>query len=186
MSTDTRDAAGKGGKGQTPVAQRGSKLKWTFIVLVLLVLVGGAAVYWALFARIYNLEVYRTAMAKIAADKQVQAALGQPVETVHWSLPSARVESGETEVRWTIKGPQGTAKAHVLAKMMMGKWQTPVLEVLLADGKKIQVQDAGDDEAEAPAFHGAAPKGEAKKVENNAPPPNLDMQVPAMDGPGGN
>lgn len=193
MSMEKQDVAGAQDEGltsQTPkCACRSRKRCWILTILLLVILAGGAGAYWALFARIYALDVYKSAMQKIVADKHVQEALGQPVETIRWSLPSARIESGEIEIRWNVKGPKAAGKAHVHAKLMMDKWQTPILEVLLPGGKKIAVQDAGDGEAEAPVFQGGAPKfdgskSEAKKPDNNAPPPDLNMQVPTMDGPG--
>ena len=154
-------------------------------LLLAIIVLGGSAIYWALFTRVYNLAACRAAMQVIGADKQVQEALGEPIQTVKWpskkTLPSARIEEQETDVLWQIEGPKGSAEVHVLARLMTGKWEIVALDVKLADGRKLQPQLAAGGEAEAPVF---APKTEEKKSESKAPPPEINLPVPPANEPG--
>jgi hypothetical protein len=161
--------------------------RWFLPALLLaIVILGGGAIYWALYTRVYDLEPCRAAMQAIEADKQLQEALGEPIRTVKCpsksTLPSARVEEQETDILWQIEGPKGAAEAHVRARMMAGKWEIVVLDVKLADGRKIQPQLAGGGEAEAPTF--SAPKAGEKKAESKAPPPEINLPVPPAGEPG--
>jgi len=166
---------------------------WLWFVPVLLlaiVVIGGAVGYWALFLRVYDLEVCSSAMRTIQADKQVREALGEPIQTVKWpsrtNAPSARVEERETDIQWHIEGSKGHAKAHVFARLMMGKWEPVTLEVKLDSGKTIAVQQADNTGAEAPVFAGSKPeakKSEEKKPEKNAPGPEINMTLPPDSGP---
>ena len=170
-------------------AERGwYRRNWRWFVptaLLTVIVVGGAALYWALFLRVYGLEVCQSAMRTIRADKQLQEALGQPIQTVKWpsrsAAPSARIEESEADVLWSIEGPKGRAKAHVFARRMLGKWETVTLDVVLPNGKKVLLNEAGDSEAQAPPF--TAPKAEPNKPETNAPPPEINLAPPA-DAPG--
>jgi len=159
--------------------------RWFVPTMVLTVLVvGGAALYWALFIRIYSLEVCQSAMQTICADKELQEALGQPIETVKWpsrsAAPSARIEESEADVLWSIEGPKGRAKVHAFARRMMGKWETTVLDVTLPNGKKVLLNEVGGNEA-APF---TAPKAEPNKPEANAPPPEINLPAPSDEGRG--
>jgi hypothetical protein len=161
---------------------------WRWFVptaILLLILLGAAAGYWALFLRVYGLEVCQSAMQTIEADKGMQEAIGQPIETVKWpsrsAAPSARVEEGEADVLWSIEGPKGRARAHVKARRMMGKWETITLDVVLPDGKKVLLNEAGGNEAPPADFSG--PKAESNKPEANAPPPEINL-APPQDTPG--
>lgn len=158
---------------------------WRWFVptlLVALILLGGGAIYWSFFTRVYHLDVYQTAMQKIEADEGLRRELGQPIQTVGWPPPSARVEASEKDVRWDIEGPKGRAKAHVNARLMQGQWEIIVMEVVLAGGKKVLLTEAGSDASEAPPFTGA--KAETKKSEVNAPAPEINLPTPPDDGPG--
>jgi hypothetical protein len=167
-------------------AQRGwfrrNWLRVMLLLLLLVVVIGGAGAYWALFIRVYRLEIFQSAMQQIEADKAVQDALGQPVTKASWPPPSARLEEGEKDIRWPIRGAKGEAKAHVASRLMMGKWEIVQLEVILADGKHLAVASAGDSEASAPAF--SAPKaGDSKpEADKNAPAPEINLAIPPDDG----
>lgn len=147
------------------------------VLLVLVVLAGGA--YWWLIWRVHQLEVYQTAMQAIRADKDLQKQLGEPMHSVKWPLreavPGARIEDREIDILWAIYGPTGRAKAHVHAKLMMGKWEIDVLDVTPADGKRRSLNVPGDNE---PPPFGGGPKPEGKKPEANAPAPDINMPVP--------
>jgi hypothetical protein len=160
---------------------------WLWFVptlLVVLVLLGGGGAYWALFTRVYQLDVYQSAMQKVASDGAVRRVLGSPVTTATWPPPSARVEAGETDVRWPIEGPDGRAKAHVLAKLMQGKWETIQLEVILADEKRLLITSDDESEADAPTF--VAPpktKPQTQDAAPNMPAPEINLAPPTDDGP---
>ena len=119
------------------------------LLLLTVVLAGGA--YWLLIGRIHHLDVYRTAMETIRADKELQQELGEPMHSVKWPLraavPSARIEDREIDIRWAIQGPRARGDAHVHAKRMLGKWETDILEVKV-NGKILSPRMAGDSEAE--------------------------------------
>jgi hypothetical protein len=154
------------------------------MLLLVLVLLGGGALYWGMFIRIYQLDIFQSAMQQIEADQAVQGALGQPITKAGWPPPSARLEAGEQDIRWSIKGSKTDAKAHVAARFMQGKWEIVQLEVLLTDGKRLSVASSGDSEANAPVF--SAPKAASEKTEpeKNSPPPEINLALPPDDGPG--
>jgi hypothetical protein len=157
------------------------KCRCVILWLLVLIVVGGGVGYWWFFIRIRNLDAYKSAMQKIQADKQVQEALGQPIQEVNWPLrssaPNARIEVEEIDIRWPIQGPKGTAQAHVHQKPIQGKMETDNLEVMLSGNKRVAIRDKDDTEGDAPLFN-AAPKPEEKKPEKNAPPPEINMQLP--------
>jgi hypothetical protein len=160
---------------------------WLWFVpalLIVAILLGGGGIYWALFTRIYQLDLFQSAMQQIKADEAVQSALGQPIAQAGWPPPSARLEAGEQDIRWSIQGSQGDAKAHVGARLMQGKWEIVQLEVVLANGKRLSVAASGDSEANAPIF--SEPTTESKKPETdkNAPPPEINLTLPPDDRPG--
>jgi hypothetical protein len=147
-------------------------------LIVLLVLIAAAVVgYWQLIGRVHHLEVYKSAMAAIKADKEMQKKLGLPIHSVHWppraAVPNLRMEENEIDIRWAVHGPDGRGEAHVLAKPMQGKWELIVVEV---DGKRVALAAAEGGAAEAPKF--TAPKADAKKPEANLPPPDVNLTLP--------
>jgi hypothetical protein len=155
---------------------------WLWFVptmLLAVILLGGGAIYWALFARVHGLAVYQTAMQTIAADRELQQKLGQPIEAVSWpprsAAPSARIEDREIDVRWAVQGPKARGEAHLQAKLLAGQWELVILEV---DGKRVALPDEG----------GAAPfdasKSQAKEPESKGPAPEINLPIPPGDGPG--
>jgi hypothetical protein len=165
------------------------KRNWLWFVptlLVLLILLGGGGIYWALFTRVYHLDVVRAAMEKIESDEGLRRELGQPlrIDTTGWRPPNAQIEAADQDVRWDIAGPKGRAKAHVRARLMEGKWEIVQLEV---NGKRVSVAEGADSEAEAPTYTGAGPAQNAetgKPDAANAPPPVINLAAPPDDGPG--
>jgi len=173
--TDAQQCAAEGQSCGCPLAK--CKCRWGFWLIVLIVL-GGAAVYWALYARIYRLDECRQTMQNIAANEEVRNALGQPIEPTGWRPPSARLEAGERDVRWEVAGPKGQAKAHVNSRQRQGEWEIVVMEIVLPDGKKISLAEDGG----APKFE--APKPGDKKEESKGPPPEINFSLPPDAGPG--
>jgi len=156
---------------------------WFLPVLLLgLIVLGGAAAYWSLFLRVYRLEVCRATMELIQADKTLEAALGHPIQAIYRpsreAVPNARIEEDEIEVLWNVEGPKGSAKARSLAKRRQGKWETVLSEVVLANGRKVSLAAAGEDDA--PAFEPIQLK-DLDPARKDNPPPAIDLLVP----PGG-
>jgi hypothetical protein len=194
MNMDNLD---QGTLGQdAPDAGRGQKRgwwsrNWRRLVLVLLavIVLGGVGGYWALFLRIYGLKECQSAMKAIQADKEVEKALGKPVEPVYWpsqeSAPSAQIDVDRIDIRWSIQGPKGRARAQTVILRRQGNVS---VAVELADGRKILIgTDEGGDVAPpygsgtAPPFEG--PKTE-KKPEADAPPPEINLPAPPAETPG--
>ncbi len=177
----SRDSVGTTDACRQPGCRSGRRCLGSILLLLLLVGVLGAAVgYWALFLRIYNLEVCRMAMETIAADEHCREMLGEPIVTVksptRQFAPNARVEERETDIRWHIQGPKGRAEARAHARRMQGKWEIDTLEV---NGKRVAM--AGDDAADAPQFTGST--APSQKSDASAPPPEINLPVPPTDGP---
>jgi hypothetical protein len=157
------------------------------VLLTLVVLCCGCPLgffYWA-FNKVYDLEVFQVAMQKIQADAGLRRELGEPITIVRWPPPAFRIEdnngSGEADVHWEIEGPKGRAKAHVQARLTNGRWDTQVLEVVLANGKKVLLADTGGAN-DAPVFKGSTPG--TKKPETKGPAPEISLPMPPDDAPG--
>ena len=158
-------------------------------LLVLVILCCGCPlgfVYWA-FNKVYDLEMFQTAMQRIESDEEIQRALGQPIEIVGWPPPAFRMEErdgrGEADIRWDIEGPNGRAKAHVQARLTDQHWEFVVLEVVLADGKKVSLTGTDDGMDDAPPFEGLEPP--TTEPEPEGPAPEINLSVPMDGGPGG-
>ena len=159
---------------------------WLWFILVdllVLIAIGAGWGYWSFFGRVYCLDEYRSAMEKIAGSDQLRSELGEPIQAAGWPPPSPRLEGREREVRWDIQGPKGRAKAHVLARLMQGKWEIIIMEVALADGRKVSLVEEIDDAGDAPLFEGAKPENE--RPQTDAPPPVINLPTPDVQVPGG-
>jgi len=193
MSKDDAEKTEKNASTPAEPKPRGwFRRNWRRILLLLLVVVvvGAAALYWNFFLRVYNIEVCQSAMKSIAADKAMQETLGQPIKNVlvpsQETIPNARVEKDEIDVIWNIEGPKKKATAHLLAKRRQGRWDTVMLEVTPAGGKRVSVHEADDDKDAPPPFQGAnpePPKTDGKKPETNSPDINIDLPIPPGDAP---
>jgi hypothetical protein len=165
---------------QKPGAKKRHWFRRVLLVLAVIVAGGAACGYWFLFGRVHGLAVYRTAMETIEKDKGLQSELGQPIGAVAWPPPAARIEESETDIRWDIQGSnegaKGRAQAHLHARLIGGKPDIDVLEVLLPDGKKIPLTDAVPSDNVAKPYHSSPTK--SGKPKNDAPPPDIDMPLP--------
>jgi hypothetical protein len=160
------------------------------MLLLTIVVVGAGAIYWAIFTRVYNLDVCQSAMQTIETDANLLELLGDPIQPVkrpsREMAPNARVDENEIDILWHIEGPKGHAKAHVRANRRQGKWDITIFDVTPDGGKKITLRDVNSTSDDAPAFKNAAPSAtnsETKKSETKAPEMNLDIPVPPSDGP---
>lgn len=162
--------------------------RWFIPALILAIgVLGGGAIYWSLYLRIYGQDLCRSSMQTIAADKGLRESLGEPIRTVKWpsqeTTPNARIEEREADILWYVEGPKGRAKVHAKARRQMGKWETNVLDVVLPDGKKVSLlKDDGANDA----LPFVPQKPEAGKPAAGGPPPEINMpeipDEPPMDG----
>jgi hypothetical protein len=145
------------------------------VLLVFIVLCCGCPV--GIFGVAYNKvfeQVTSQAMPKIEANERLRQELGEPITSAFWPLPAFQLEERDMDVRWNIQGPKGEAKAHMKARLMKDRWETVILEVVLADGKKVPLEGEGDAPPfDAPKFE--APKADAKKAEAEGPPPQIKI-----------
>ncbi len=153
--------------------------KWFVPTLLLLfvILCCGCPVgfgFW-FYSRVYEVPPLQQAMQQIQSNEELAQDLGQPIKPVYFPPPTFQGSEREIEVRWFIRGPKGQATAHIKARPGGGGFETVMLEVTLADGKKVSIAEHGGNEA--PTFE--APKPGEKKTEENAPPPEINMQPPA-------
>jgi hypothetical protein len=182
MSTDDSNMEGvdEGAREAGPQEQCGCRLRCRScrIVVLLLVLIalGGAVVYWLLYARVYRLDVFRSAMQAIKADAGLQQELGQPIKVAGWRPPNARLESNERDIRWEIAGPKASARAHLSARLMRGKWEIIQVEIDLAGGKRVSLNVGEDGADAAPRFE--APETTSAAPESKAPAPDINLPVP--------
>jgi hypothetical protein len=190
MNTDGADKTDTNVQKQAPQKRRGwFRRNWRRIVLLLFVIIvaGGGALYWNFFLRVYNLQVCREAMKTIAADKGMQETLGQPIKNAYWpsqeTMPSARVENAEIDVRWSIVGSkEQMARAHLNARRRQGRWDILVLEVVTAGGKRVSIHQADNGEDLPPLFQ--APKPEPPKTgkKSDAQGPDININLPTPPG----
>jgi len=149
------------------------------LLLTMVVLCCGcpAGIFYWVFNKVYDLEVFQIAMAKIEADDGLRQELGQPIEIVRWPPPAFSIEatngSGEADIRWEIEGPKGRAKAHVHARLTDNRWEVVILEVVLPNGKKVSIAAEGDGADDAPPFEN--PKPGATKPEETGPAPEINL-----------
>jgi Cytochrome oxidase complex assembly protein 1 len=193
MSTDDAAKTERTEPKPAPPKRRGwFRRNWRWFVPMLLlaiIVAGGGALYWNFFLRVYNLQVCREAMKAIEADKGVQETLGQPITNAYWpsqeTIPNARIEKDEIDVIWNIEGPKKRATAHLLAKRRQGQWDTVMLEVTPAGGKRVSIHEADNGENAPPLWQGGNPKPPktgVKKPETKGP--DININIPGLPGGG--
>ncbi len=162
-------------------------VKWVLFLLLLILVGGGGFAYWMIYQRVFSHEAYQQAMRKIVDNKDIKAALGEPIKTRMTNPgPSIRQESTETNILWTIAGPTGKeAKVHVFQRLMSGKWETSISEVTLPDGKKISLidEDGGAPPFQAPSAPPFDPNAKPSDKPSNKPadenmPEDLSPNIP--------
>jgi hypothetical protein len=112
------------------------------------------------------------------SNKELQSELGQPITAAAWPLPAARIEEGETALRWDIEGPKGRAQVDLLARHTQGKPPDIVKLGYVLPGKgRVSLAETIKGGNEAPVYHKGSPSpgGEPKK---GTPPPDIDMPLP--------
>jgi len=163
------------------------------IVLLLLLCAGVCAgVVGMVLYGLKSSEPYRTALGEVQKNPQVIERLGQPVEEVGWPPPSGSVHvqngGGSANLVFRVKGPKGEAQVRTEARRTKGRWDTTVLEVTFADGKRMAIEAPAGDEAPpfSPQGGGQAPKFAPKGGEKSPPPklpaaPNPEIRLDLPD-----
>jgi hypothetical protein len=131
------------------------------------------------YSRVFDLDVFQDAMKKIEVNADLTSELGEPIKPAYWPPPVFQPLDRELDVRWDVQGPKGRANAHIKARLMEGRWEPVVVEVTLANGKKVPIAVEGGNEAQP--FE--APKADGKKPDESAPPPDINLPVPPGDMP---
>ena len=166
-----------------PKSQRGWwSRNWKRLVLLLvLLLVAGVAYSGWYFSRLLRNESYQQAMRKISENKEVTAALGEPIKLVYFAPPPSFFSDGDNfEMRWEVIGfTQKQAKAHVKTRLMNGKWETVLMEIKLPGGKNTTLTD--DEGGNLPPIFNAPPagdKGSSDKTSEDTMPDDLSPKIP--------
>jgi len=108
--------------------------KWaiaTLIVIAVSVVLAAGGVSAAFYA-LKRSDVYQSASQRVAADPQVIALLGSPIET---GIPQGSVEAtpadGKAQLRFSVEGPRGEGMAYIDATKQMGRWTFHQIELEL-------------------------------------------------------
>jgi hypothetical protein len=167
----------------------GRNWKWFLPVLILLIMVvGGGGWYYYHLQMSFGGEAYQKAMSKIAENTEIKSSLGEPIQAVYLNpLPSYSKDNANFDVRWSIIGSKNKqAKAHLKTRLMNGKWETVLVEVVLPDGKKvIPDSDEGGNVAK-PFDPGPVPAPDANANPESKPkeenlPEELTPNIPSAD-----
>jgi hypothetical protein len=149
-SDPTAFNAGFPGQEQKPRGWWKRNWKWlvptSFLCMFIFCCGCPVAIFVGIGGIIRNSEPYLIAMEKIQASPEAQEAFGQPIHDNSWIVlgeinKDLTNGSGNAELRWDLAGPKGKGKAYVKARMTDGKWELETLEVILPDGKKIDLHD---------------------------------------------
>ncbi len=154
------------------------------VVVVLLAVVGSGSVYYYVCGRILVSEPFKRAWDIVTHDKNVIAALGEPIGggwTPHGNvtndpaMPEARIIFG-------VSGPKGSAKVTANGRRIDGIWGFPDFKVDLDGGKQIDV--AADQPSDVPLFNGQQPNPSGPKIEKATPDQDIKIELPT-DAPSG-
>ena len=115
------------------------KRHWIWVVpigcLGAIISVGGIlfACFWLVFALTRQSAVFGDAMVMVRDDRQVVAALGEPIEPGWWLLGNLQITgpSGSADLMFPISGPHGSATVYLVAEKEAGEWFFDRLEVKL-------------------------------------------------------
>jgi hypothetical protein len=166
----------------------GRNWKWFVpLLLLLIVVVVGAGYGCWFYQRILGNEAYQKAMVKIAADKDIVTALGESIKLRYFSpTPSFRRDAGETDILWTVVGSaEKQAKVHVFQRLMSGKWETIISEIVLPNNKKISLIDEDEGNAPPPFVPQTTPAADSNSTEKPSEenmPDDLSPNIPSPEG----
>jgi Fungal protein of unknown function (DUF1783). len=110
-------------------------------ILLVLAVLGGAALVFGVFGVIKRSDIYTQARDRASSDPRVIAALGQPIKTGWMVSGSVEVknQSGNANLSFPISGPKGDAKVEAVATRDMERWNFTTLTVRPANGPPINV-----------------------------------------------
>lgn len=101
--------------------------------LILFLLVGGfvAILFTVIFTSFHSSDAYNQAMARAAADPQVRAQLGEPIEPGWIITGQLKVNgsAGSADFSIPVSGPRGKGTIRVGAVKSEGVWRFTTLEV---------------------------------------------------------
>lgn len=118
---------------------------------------GGFAAF--LLSMMQRSGAYQEALAEVQASPGVRQALGEPITAGWWMSGSINVTgpTGEAEIAFPVRGPEGRGKVYVDALKSAGEWSFQRLEVEIgATGERIDVLAEGNDPL-SPSSEGRAP-----------------------------
>jgi hypothetical protein len=196
MSTENAGQASVNSASEKPAQQPAcccSCKKWVVLLVILVVLAGGGWVaYGEIGAKLRATDAYRIALDKIRKDSTVKNEIGAPIND-SWRT-AGRADANEADLLFTVSGFLNWAKVHAHAKPIQGKWELDTLDVTVAGSGRV-LHLMNEEEGGAPPFEAskttetpspdaaAAPAGDAKpadaaKPQENAPSPEINMEVP--------
>jgi Cytochrome oxidase complex assembly protein 1 len=97
-------------------------------------------------------DAYTQALARVEADPQVIAGIGQPLKA-GWLISgniNVSGSSGHSDLSIPISGPRGKGKIHVVASKNAGVWRFETLEVAI-DGERERI-DLLQEDRQAPVL----------------------------------
>lgn len=100
-------------------------------------------IVYLVFGVIKSSDVYQSSLARVVTHPEIIATLGQPIEA-GWMV-SGNIQlsggSGNADISYRVKGPQGEAKVYVVAKKQADLWNYSLMEVALSDTLRINLLD---------------------------------------------
>jgi Cytochrome oxidase complex assembly protein 1 len=130
-------------------------LKWLLAgcgVLIVICVIGIAAIFFVVFGAIKRSDVYRGAFDRAASDPRVIAALGTPVERGFWVKGRVNIDTngGHANIDFPISGPKAKAQVHAVATRDAEKWTYTTLVVTPENGPPIDLLSGGGGTGDQP------------------------------------
>ena len=136
-------------QNQQQQPQKSGCLTWFAIGCVVVIVLGVAGIggiFYFVVSLIRSSDVFKEALHRAQSNPQVIAALGQPIEPGIWAAGSINIDnnSGNADITFPIKGPNGKASIEVTATKRGGQWtysrmrvnpeKGPVIDLLETQG----------------------------------------------------
>ena len=146
--------------------------------ILFVAVIGSGSVYYYVCGRILVSEPFKRAWDIVTRDKNVIAALGEPIGggwTPHGTItddaamPEARMIFG-------VSGSKGSAKVTANGRRIDGIWGFPDFKVDVEGGKQIDV--AADQPSDVPLFNGQQPNQNGPKIEAAKPDQDVKIELP--------
>ena len=115
----------------------------TVVLLVIAVLIAACAgvAWYQISGKLRLSEPYKEALAAVQKDPKVIEQLGEPIHDT-WLPPSGSVYGENANLTFKVAGPKDKASVRTEARQIGGKWALRVLDVTLADGKRVSINTA--------------------------------------------